>query len=64
MVIVQGDAFPCAGGRLSHLGIVLANHCARPCQLAYYSVFGMAVYGYKDRTQLGAIWRDNLQVEL
>ena len=62
MFIVRGDAFPCAGGTLSHLGIALANHCARARQPAYYWVIGMAVCGDKDMAQLGAIWKDNLQV--
>ena len=62
MFIVRGDAFPCAGGSLSHLGIALANHGARARQPAYYWVIGMAVCGDKDMAQLGAIWKDNLQV--
>ena len=62
MFIVRGDAFPCAGGSLSHLGVALANHGARARQPAYYWVIGMAVCGDKDMAQLGAIWKDNLQV--
>ena len=62
MFVVRGDAFPCAGGSLSHLGIALANHGARARQPAYYWVIGMAVCGDKDMAQLGAIWRDSLQV--
>ena len=60
--IVRGDVFPCAGGSLSHLAIALANHGTRARQPAYYGVIGMAVCGDKDMAQLGAIWKDNLQV--
>ena len=45
MFIVRGDAFPCAGGSLSHLGIALANHGARARQPAYYWVIGYPMTG-------------------
>ena len=47
---------------MSPLGIALANHGARARQPAYYWLIGMAVCGDKDMAQLGAIWKDNLQV--
>ena len=64
MFIVRGEAFPCAGGSWSHLGIALANHGARARQTAYYWVIGMAVCGGKNMAPLSAIWKDNLQVWL
>ena len=62
MFIVRGDAFFCAGGSWSHLGIALASHSACARQPAYYWVIGMAVCADKDMAQLGAIWNDNLHV--
>ena len=64
MFIVRGDAFPCAWGDRSHLGIGLANPGARARQPAYYWVIGMAVCGDKHMAQLRAIWHDNLHVWL
>ena len=62
MFIVRGDAFSWARGSRSRLGIVLANHGARARQAAYYWVIGMAACGDKDMAQVGAVWKDNVQV--
>ena len=62
MFIVRGDVFPYARGSWSHLGIAVANHGARTRQTVHNWVIGMTVCGEKDMAQLGAIWRDNLQV--
>ena len=57
-VCTRGDAIPCAGEARA----TCASRWPTTRDPAYHWVIGMAVCGDKDMAQLGAIWRDNLQV--
>ena len=62
ILLVCGDAYPCAGGRWTQLSVGLLNHGARGRTPAYLWVIGMAVCGDKDMAALATIWAENLQV--